>query len=296
MEHAPTKNKFHLTVLIEFLVSAGLGIYFHWVLHWQKEAYIVLAIGLLLTLATYLLADEIARSRDLVIASYHRSHGLLTTLSLIDDKECQERAHGVLAATERTLKLLQEGYVPLDETEFYLAGAEAMAQSRHQVQAVDPLTVGWDSKGALRNYYQANLHALERGVHITRIFVIRRADLTDVAMQRVLQSQLANGIDVRLAFVEEVSMRTGDGGWPPAASWDFAVYDGRVVTERAGPGGAHFGRKTQRVTEVARYRRLFEIVAHNAHPVQVHDGRVLPADMPTEGRSAAELLAASTPA
>src|SRR3569833_304871 len=226
MEHAPTKNKFHLTVLIEFLVSAGLGVYFHWVLHWQKEAYIVLAIGLLLTLATYLLADEIARSRDLVIASYRRSQGLLTTLSLIDDKECQERAHGVLAATERTLKLLQEGYVPLDETEFYLAGAEAMAQSRHQVQAVDPHTKKKDNKNALRNYYQANLHALASGVHLTSVFVIRRADITDVAMQRVLQSQLANGIDVRLAFVEEVSMRTGDGGWPPAASWDFAVYDG----------------------------------------------------------------------
>ena len=187
-------------------------------------------------------------------------------------------------------------YVTILKYEFYLAGAEAMAQSRHQVQAVDLLTVGWDSKGALRNYYLANLHALERGVHITRIFVFRRAYLTDVAMQRVLQSQLANCIDVRRAFVVEVSLRTGDGGWPPAASGDFAVFVGRVVSERAGPGGAHFGRKTQRVTEVARYRRLFESVAHNAHPVQVHDGRVLPADMPTEGRSAAELLAASTPA
>src|SRR3569832_1136078 len=142
MEHAPTKNKFHLTVLIEFLVSAGLGIYFHWVLHWQKEAYIVLAIGLLLTLATYLLADEIARSRDLVIASYHRSHGLLTTLSLIDDKECQERAHSVLAATDRTLMLLQDVYEPHDKTENKHASAKTMAQSRHQVQAVDPLTVG----------------------------------------------------------------------------------------------------------------------------------------------------------
>src|SRR3569833_1334003 len=82
MEHAPTKKKFHLTVLIEFLVTAGLGIYFHRVLHWQKEAYFVLAIGLLLTLATYLLADEIARSRERVSASYHRSHGLLSSLSL----------------------------------------------------------------------------------------------------------------------------------------------------------------------------------------------------------------------
>src|SRR3569833_3994979 len=64
MEHAPTKNIFHLSVLIEFLVSAGLGIYFHWVLHWQKEAYIVLAIGLLLTLATYLLAEGKGRRRE----------------------------------------------------------------------------------------------------------------------------------------------------------------------------------------------------------------------------------------
>lgn len=280
MEYAVPKNKVHLTVLVEFVVSAGLGVYFHWVLHWQQEAYVVLATGMLLTLATYLISEEIARSRDQVLAHYQGSHSLLTALSLIDDRECQEHAHGLLASTERTLKLLQEGYVPLDETEFYLAGAEAMAQSRHQVQAVDPLTLGWDSKGALRNYYQTNLRALERGVRVSRIFVVRRADLADAATQRVLQTQLADGIDVRLAFIEELNVRAGNGGGAPAqTSWDFAVYDGRIVTERVGPGGSHFGRKTRRASEVTRYQRLFEIVAHNAHAVIVRDGQVVPADI-----------------
>lgn len=278
MEHAFTKKVLHLTVLVEFVVSAGIGIYFHWVLQWEKEAYVVLATGMLLTLATYLVLEEIARSRDLVLARYQSSHSLLTALSLIEDRECQERAHGLLVTTERTLELLRKGYVPLDETEFYLAGAEAMAQSQHKVQAVDPLTLGWDSKGALRNYYLANLRALERGVRITRVFVIRHAELAEPTTQRVLQTQLASGIDVHLAFVEELNVRAGEGGaWPPQASWDFAVYDGRSVTERVGPSGSHFGHKTQRASEVARYRRLFEIIAHNAHPVILQEGRVAPA-------------------
>src|SRR3569623_966664 len=126
MEYAVPKNKVHLTVLVEVVVSAGLGVYFHWVLHWQQEAYVVLATGMLLTLATYLLSEEIASSRDQVLAHYKGSHSQLTALSLIDDRECQEHAPGLLASTERTLKLLQEGYVPLDEPEFYLAGAEEL--------------------------------------------------------------------------------------------------------------------------------------------------------------------------
>ncbi|MEW5755945.1 MAG: hypothetical protein AB1810_06535 [Pseudomonadota bacterium] len=283
MKHATSSKGSHLTVLIEFIVSAGLGIYFHWVLHWEKEAYLVLAVGMLLTLATYLVLEEIGRTRSLILGRYEHAHSLLSALSKIDEPECQQRAHNLLASAERTLTLLQSGYIPLDESEFYLEAARAASQSRQQIQAVDTFPHGWDSKGAMCNYYLANVQAVARGVKVIRVFVLTRLELNNPAVQRVLQGQLGDGIDVRVAFSEE--LRTGSGENVPwrDASQDFALYDGRTVAERIGPAVTHFGRKTQCASEIQRYRRWFEIIEHHAYPVELRDGRVGLADGSREG-------------
>ena len=108
-----------------------------------------------------------------------------------------------MIAAKRTIVLLQQGFIPLEESEFYLEGAKCADQACRNIKTVDPLTPGWNSRGPLLNYYQSNLRALERQVTITRIFVMERRDLKELETQKVLLAQYRDGIDVRIAFRDE---------------------------------------------------------------------------------------------
>jgi len=152
-----------MAVFIEFLVSAGLAIFFHGVLHNQEAANVIFAVGILLSLVTWLVREEIERTRDALEMRYHQAHEIPTALARISDSECQARAHELLAGAMRTVGLLQQGYIPLDETEFYLEGAKLADQATRTIKAVDPVTSGWGSKGTLLNFYQSNLRTLDRG-------------------------------------------------------------------------------------------------------------------------------------
>jgi hypothetical protein len=276
----------NMAVFIEFLAGSGLAIFFHLVLHHAEAAYIIFGIGVLLSLATYLLREDIAQTRDKLIDQYDHAHEITFTIARMTDPECQAKAHEIMAGIKRTLTLLQEGYIPLDETEFSMKGAKYLDESNRRVKVVDPVTVGWDSRGALLNYYQANLRALERGVQITRIFVIGREELADAEVQKVLLPQLRDGIDVRIAFRDELPTASEIIGRDTASSFDFAIYDDQVATEVFGQPGKYFGRKTREHALVANYQRLFELTEHSSHTVAVEDDRVI---------LAADLLATPLP-
>ena len=52
-----------MAVFIEFLASTGLAIFFHIVLHNPEVAYSIFGIGILLSLATYLLREDLEKTR-----------------------------------------------------------------------------------------------------------------------------------------------------------------------------------------------------------------------------------------
>ena len=167
-----TKKIHNMAIFIEFLAGSGLALFFHLALHHTDAALIIFGTGVLLSLATYLLREEIDQTRQKLMDKYDHAHEVTFAIARITDPECHSKAHEVMASAKRTMLLLQQGYIPLDETEFYMKGAKYLDESRRQVKVVDPLTTGWESKGVLINYYQANLRALDRGVRITRIFVM----------------------------------------------------------------------------------------------------------------------------
>ena len=45
----------NMAVFIEFLAGSGLAIFFHWVLDYKEAAYVIFAVGILLSLVTWLL-------------------------------------------------------------------------------------------------------------------------------------------------------------------------------------------------------------------------------------------------
>ncbi|NJD92004.1 MAG: hypothetical protein FIA91_10930 [Geobacter sp.] len=265
----------NIAILIEFIAGSGLAIFFHWVLEMPQAAYTIFGIGILLSLVTYLLREELEQTREKLVEQYHHSHELTFAVAQISDPECHAKANELLAGTKRTITLLQHGFIPLDETEFYLEGAKCTDQTQRQIKVVDPMTPGWLTRGALINFYQANLRAIERGVRITRVFVINRLELADAEVQKVLLGQLRDGIDVRVAFRDEIPAASDLSGHDTASSCDFAIYDDRITTDVFPLSGKFYGRKTAVTAEIAKYLHLYDLIEHNAHAVSEQDEHIV---------------------
>lgn len=264
-----------IAVLIEFLAGSCLAIFFHQVLRYSEAAYTIFGIGVLLSLGTYLLREDIEKTRAELVEQYHQAHELTFAIARISDPECQSKAHELMASAMRTISLLQQGYIPMDETEFYLEGAKQMEQAVHHAKVADRITTGWDSRGTLHNFYQANLRAIERGVKITCIFVVNRETLAEPDFQKVLLTQNRNDIDVRIAFRDELPSATNISNRDTDSSFDFAIYDDRVITDVFSKPGKYFGRKTSEPVEVAKYLHLYELVEHSAYAVTLEDDKVI---------------------
>lgn len=269
-------TKIHnLAVFVEFLASAGLAVFFHLVLHKPDVANIIFGVGILLSLATYLLREDIEKSRRDLTEQYSKAHELTFALSQISDPECQARVQDLLAGSKRTIQLLQQGYIPLDESEFYLEGARCADGTCQRIKAVDPITSGWLTRGVLVNFYQANLRALERGVAITRIFVTSREDLADPEIQKVLLTQYNDGIEVRIAFRDELPSASVNSGRNTDGSCDFAIYDDQSATEVFPQSGTHFGRKACQTAAIEHCLRLYDLVEHSSHSVVLDEGQII---------------------
>ena len=269
------KKLHNVAVLIEFLAGSGLAIFFHQVLGYPEAAYTIFGIGVLLSLVTYLLKEDIEKTRAELLERYHRAHELTFAISRISDPDCQSKANELMESSMRTIALLQDGYIPMDETEFYMEGAKLMEQTVHHAKLADRITTGWESRGALHNFYQSNLRAIERGVKITRIFVVNRENLAEPGFQKVLLTQYRDGIDVRIAFRNELSSANNIGNRATDSSFDFAIYDDQVITDVFSKPGKYFGRKTSEPEEVAKYRHLYALVEHSAYAVTLEEDKVI---------------------
>lgn len=270
-----TKDVKNKAVWFEFLLSAGLALFFHMGLHNPQVAYTIFGVGLLLSLATYLLREAIERSEHALIRHYDQAHEIAFALSQIKDAECRAKAETMMEAVKQNFHLLLEGFIPLDETEYYLAATKCMDQARNSVLAVDPLTPGWTSRGVMLNLYQANQRALKRRVHVTRIFVIERDELRDPEVQKLLSMQLRDGIDVRVIFHDETAIKSAAGMHGAIHSFDFTVYDRETVIDAFARSGKHYGKKTSSPAEIAKYTQLFALIEHSAIGVALENDQVV---------------------
>jgi len=280
-------KKIHeLAVFIEFIAGSGLAIFFHMVLHNEQAAYMIFGMGILLSLVTYLVREDVGKSKVELLAQYLQVHEIPFALAQIQDEECKIKAHELIAATMKSLSTLQRGYIVLEELEFYLEGARLSDQAVHRIKAVDPLTCGWLSRGALLNFYQANVRALDRGVQITRIFVTTREELEDLEVQKVLAAQYCDNIDMRIAFRDELPTAFDICGRDTNSSFDFAIYDDRAVTDVFGQSSKYYGQKTCQPAEVTKYLYLFDLLEHSAHLVTLENEKIILASDPAKAETA----------
>ncbi|HEY6838578.1 MAG TPA: hypothetical protein VI389_07545, partial [Geobacteraceae bacterium] len=113
------------------------------------------------------------------------------------------------------------------------------------------------------------------GIHITRIFVINRDELAQAEVQKALLPQVRDGIEVRVAYRDELPALSDLSGRDTTSSFDFAIYDDQVATEVFGQPGKYFGRKTREPGLVANYQRLYELIEHSSHAVAACDDQVV---------------------
>lgn len=269
------QNIHNMAVLIEFLAGAGLAIFFHFVLHSPEVAYSIFGIGILLSLATYLIREDLEKTRNELIGQYHQAHEVTFAIARISDAECHTKAEAMLSGIKKTIVQLQQGFIPLDETEFYLEGAKCSDLAVRRMKSVDPISNGWHTRGALVNYYQSNLRALERGVAITRIFVMNHEEFADSDAQKVLLAQLHDGIEVRIIFRDELPAISNMSGRDINSSFDFAIYDDQVVTEVFQQSGTYFGRKTCHAVNVEKFIKFYELIEHSSNVLAVEDDRII---------------------
>ncbi|OGU08969.1 MAG: hypothetical protein A2X82_06765 [Geobacteraceae bacterium GWC2_55_20] len=269
------QNIHNMAVLIEFLAGAGLAIFFHFVLHSPEVAYSIFGIGILLSLATYLIREDLEKTRNELIGQYHQAHEVTFAIARISDAECHTKAEAMLSGIKKTIVQLQQGFIPLDETEFYLEGAKCSDLAVRRMKSVDPISNGWHTRGALVNYYQSNLRALERGVAITRIFVMNHEEFADSDAQKVLLTQLHDGIEVRIIFRDELPAISNMSGRDINSSFDFAIYDDQVVTEVFQQSGTYFGRKTCHAVNVEKFIKFYELIEHSSNVLAVDDDRII---------------------
>lgn len=280
-----------MAVLIEFLAGAGLAIFFHFVLHSPEVAYSIFGIGVLLSLATYLLREDLEKTRHELIDQYHHAHEVTFAISQINNAECHAKAEEILSGIKGTIVQLQQGFIPLTETEFYMEGAKCSDLIIRQLKSVDPRTHDWHTRGSLVNYYQSNLRALERGVAITRIFVMNREELEDPSSQKILLTQYRDGIEVRIAFREELPTASNTSERNTNSSFDFAIYDDEVATEVFPKSGTYFGKKTCQTVNMDKFLRFYELIRHSSYGVTVQDERIiLASDAPKSGDRRGGLL------
>lgn len=267
----------NVAVLIEFLAGSGLAIFFHLVLNYSQGAYIIFGTGLLLSFATYLIREEVERTRGTLLDQYNQAHEITFAVASIGDPECQTKAHEIVASTKRTLALLQQGCMPLDETEFYLEVTRCSDQTNRIIRTVDPLTTEWITRGSLVNLYQGNLRSLERGTKITRIFVTEFEDAASQDIQSILRGQFQDGVDIRIAYRRDLPV-TGDmGGFEGNPSFNFTVHDDHIVTDVILQSSKYFGMKTKEPSLVGKYLHLFDLIEHVAHAVVLENDMVVPA-------------------
>ena len=269
----------NMAIFIEFIVGSALAIFFHRVLHYEEAAYVIFGIGILLSLVTYLVKEEIEKTRTDLLAQYHQVHEIPFAMARIADPECQVKALDVIQTTQKTLTLLQQGYIPLDETESSLERAKLSDQTARRIKAVLPMTTDWLTRGTLLIANQANLRARDRGVRITRIFVVSREDLANPEVQKVLLAQYRDGIEVRITYGDGLPTVSDIIGRDSSNSFIFTIYDDRVVIDALVQPGKYFGRKTSQPAEVAKYMRLYELIEHSAQALMVEDDKII---LPTD--------------
>ena len=262
------------TAIIGVLVTVFLSFASDFLLHLPREfTWLTFFLGSITTVAVTLLehrlidANTTELNKKLEIYNIHES---------IKDPELHQLADIAIAECIQKLKDYQSGIItsPVDgqsaamerlphckksfETTFWVVNK----QSLYRIQDT--------SSG--RSYFQANVDAVKRGVDITRIFLLGKAQFVDANHNffdskaiKIIQQQQASGIKVRICWLEELERLDSFS----ELFHDFGILDNtEVIALRHGVGDIRHGTLIiKNIDQVRHYRRIYDRLWRLCRPI-----------------------------
>ncbi len=262
--------------LFEFLLASSIALAFHFGLHLEKEAYTVFGVGLLLALSVSLIMNKLQQIEGRFEKLFLTAHPLDSLMAQLHEPGIAAKGRSFMDMTERVLKMLSEGAVPLTEGEYYYEASQSLSACKKVVRAVNSVEIAdWVGKVQKQNYYRNQVLAHRAGVSIRRIFVLRPSDLSNAEIVMTLQHQVQDGIDVRIAMWDDLHLSGAEQVEMPV---NFVLFDEGALILRNPLFGIYYGKKISAGGEIARYKRIYEILEQHAR---------LPEDLlPKEGDEA----------
>jgi hypothetical protein len=171
----------------------------------------------------------------------------------------------VREASDSLLKLANDKTSgPLSSGEYYawLLQIIDSAQPNSAIWALSlMLEYEWDDSPVERRFMQASINAAKRGVHVERIFVMKRDLLAKALANPAIKVQSLEEEPKKFSglFVDYHYIETHDPGLISRLGLGFIAFDRRVaLIDLATPDGQVRGRVTMNAAEISRLATLYE--------------------------------------
>jgi hypothetical protein len=267
MKSTKGKHNYNLEIIGAFLALCGgllgvgadrLGI--------PSQVYLPVIIGFLITATASLLKAELLERID----SGSRIQNLLNQ---IEREDLHKKGVEAVQECENVLEDLSRGIITPRSAELFKILVERASRTQHSIRATHlaqdiSFLHNWEESQGHKNYYQANLSALKRGVKIERLFLLRRGDIinetTGPRALKIMEDQRNAGIEVFVTWLESIDPETAE---------DFIVFDNEeiVISYPLAEG---------------KYYRLLTL--HGSVSVRTYNKRF--AELKASGQSLSELL------
>lgn len=170
------------TTIVGLLVTAVLSL-LSFLFPLSPEArWLTIVVGTTITLTTTVLEMRLA---DMTSKEMGRRFEIYSLLERIEqDTNLRQRAMTIVDSCKKELQNLARGIITLSRDEFITYITEKVRSCRRGQEvlaihiALEPADMEmWEDDPGVANYFQANVEARKRGVHIVRVFILKKAML-----------------------------------------------------------------------------------------------------------------------
>lgn len=278
-------EKADILILIEFIVSVVMAAIAHFFLKQEIIAGIVLMVGILITMSTYILKGHIInenRKQSEEHKKYLKRVKLWVDIEHHKDMDIRKRGDEIIRNADTALNEIIEGtWEVRDRFELDTVIKEYVQESEHTILATHIDAKKWEESHSFRELFEENVKARKKGVMIHRIFILWERELTEPtgrAVREIVGKHKEVGIKVECVRNSDI---------PPGKAKDFMIFDDKkVIVENLSPDFAEFtdGIVSKNVNIVKEWKKTFERISTqanedldeffrtNVHPKEKHSG------------------------
>jgi hypothetical protein len=222
---------------------------------------LLLFIGLLITMSTYILKNHITFENS-IQSEEHKKYleivRLWAELQNLEDEELREMAAKHVYDTTKKLRRLNEGRWIVERShEIDTAIMRFLKDTQETIKATHIGVSKWGEK-ANEVIFKENVKAVDRNVRITRVFILTNEDCDNPVARRVIENHKRAGINVLCVKSSELQSDLVK---------DFIVFDGKkLLTEDLPVGVDHYTNAEVNVNPkiVRDWEEKFDFIANQA--------------------------------